>query len=216
MTDKKRKIGISQRITNAQNYVEKRDAISHDWAKFLEKIDLMPVFIPNSLTDIESFLDSFDLDGIILSGGDDLGTDIERDKTELDTLKFAIDKKIPVLGVCRGMQLINKFFGGSIVKSETSKHVGKNHLIKILDSKIYDILKTNSIEVNSYHNNLITKDVLAPSLLSIAVDETDDSIEGLHHEKHQILGVMWHPERSVSNDNEMILRHFFSTLDYEQ
>ena len=48
MTDKKRKIGISQRITNAQNYVEKRDAISHDWAKFLEKIDLMPVFIPNS------------------------------------------------------------------------------------------------------------------------------------------------------------------------
>ena len=70
MTDKKRKIGISQRITNAQNYVEKRDAISHDWAKFLEKIDLIPVFIPNSLTDIESFLDSFDLDGIILSGGE--------------------------------------------------------------------------------------------------------------------------------------------------
>ena len=114
------------------------------------------------------------------------------------------------------MQLINKFFGGSIVKSETSKHVGKNHLIKIIDSKYYDILKTNSNEVNSYHNNLITKDVLAPSLLSIAVDETDDSIEGLHHEKHPILGVMWHPERSISNKKEMILRHFFSTLDYEQ
>jgi len=216
MSNKKRKIGISQRITNAQNYVEKRDSISHDWTKFLEKIDLIPVFIPNSLTNTESFLESFDLDGIILSGGDNLGSNIERDKTEYDTLKFAINKKIPVLGVCRGMQLINKFFGGSIVKCETSKHVGKNHLIKILDSGIYDILKTNSIEVNSYHNNLITEDVLAPSLLSIAVDETDDSIEGLHHEKYPILGVMWHPERNAGENNEAILQYFFSTLDYRK
>ena len=72
MTVKKMKIGISQRIVNEQNYVEKRDALSHDWTNFLEEINLIPVFIPNSLSDTTSFLESFGLNGMILSGGDNL------------------------------------------------------------------------------------------------------------------------------------------------
>ena len=216
MTIQKIKIGISQRIINEQNYVEKRDAISHDWSNFLEKIDLIPVFIPNSLSDTVSFLESFGLNGIILSGGDNLGVHPDRDKTELECLKFAITKKIPVLGVCRGMQLINNFFGGSIVQSDNNKHVRNNHAIKILDSNISKILKTNSIVVNSYHNNLITKDVLAPSLMSIAIDETDNSIECLRHEKYPILGVMWHPERNPDENNKTILQYFFNKLVHDR
>ena len=214
--DDKIKIGISQRIVNEQNYVEKRDAISHDWPNFLEKINLVPVFIPNSLSDTVSFLESFGLNGMILSGGDNLGVHPDRDKTELECLNFAINKKIPILGVCRGMQLINNFFGGSIIQNNNNKHVGTNHPIKILDSNISSVLKTNSIVVNSYHNNLITKDVLAPSLSSIAIDETDNSIECLIHEKYPILGVMWHPERNPDENNKTILQYFFKELTHDK
>lgn len=216
MTIKKIKIGISQRIVNEQNYVEKRDALSHDWSNFLEKIDLIPVFIPNGLADTVSFLESFGLNGMILSGGDNLGVHPDRDKTELECLKFAITKKIPVLGVCRGMQLINNFFGGSIIQNNNTKHVRNNHVIKILDPDISNILKTNSIVVNSYHINLITKDVLAPSLMSIAIDETDNSIESLRHEKYPILGVMWHPERNPDENNKTILQYFFNELIHDR
>ena len=214
--DDKIKIGNSQRIVNEQNYVEKRDAISHDWPNFLEKINLVPVFIPNSLSDTVSFLESFGLSGMILSGGDNLGVHPDRDKTELECLNFAINKKIPILGVCRGMQLINNFFGGSIIQNNNNKHVGTNHPIKILDSNISSVLKTNSIVVNSYHNNLITKDVLAPSLSSIAIDETDNSIECLIHEKYPILGVMWHPERNPDENNKTILQYFFKELTHDK
>ena len=214
MTVKKMKIGISQRIVNEQNYVEKRDALSHDWTNFLEEINLIPVFIPNSLSDTTSFLESFGLNGMILSGGDNLGVHPDRDKTELECLKFAISKKIPVLGVCRGMQLINNFFGGSIVQNDNNNHVRNNHAVKILDSDISNVLKTNLIVVNSYHNNLITKDVLAPELTSIAIDETDNSIECLLHDKYPILGVMWHPERTPDENNKTILQYFFKELTH--
>ena len=112
------------------------------------------------------------------------------------------------------MQLINNFFGGSIIQNNNNKHVGTNHPIKILDSNISSVLKTNSIVVNSYHNNLITKDVLAPSLSSIAIDETDNSIECLIHEKYPILGVMWHPERNPDENNKTILQYFFKELTH--
>ena len=216
MNVKKIKIGISQRIVNEKNYVERRDAISHDWSNLLEKIDFIPVFIPNSLSDTTSFLESFGLSGMILSGGDDLGIHPDRDKTELECLKFAIAKKVPLLGVCRGMQLINNFFGGSVVQNDNNKHVGNNHAIKILDPNISSILRTDSIIVNSYHNNLITGDVLASELTSVAIDETDNSIECLLHEKYPILGVMWHPERNPDENNKTILQYFFNELTHDK
>ena len=112
------------------------------------------------------------------------------------------------------MQLINNFFGGSIVQNDSNNHVRNNHAVKILDSNISNILKTNLIVVNSYHNNLITKDVLAPELTSIAIDETDNSIECLLHDKYPILGVMWHPERNPDENNKTILQYFFKELTH--
>ena len=61
------KIGITFRIVKAINYDESRDALSHDWPKFLEKISALPIWIPNSLSNLESFLKELKFDGIILS-----------------------------------------------------------------------------------------------------------------------------------------------------
>ena len=75
----KPKIGISLRITNAQNYVEKRDSISHDWPVFLEQLGFSPLLIPNTISDIPTFLDEMKISGLILSGGDNIGDDEKRD-----------------------------------------------------------------------------------------------------------------------------------------
>ena len=61
-------IGISLRITNAKDYDEKRDSLSHDWPIFLEKIQAIPIWIPNIISNLPQFLQELDLDGIILSG----------------------------------------------------------------------------------------------------------------------------------------------------
>ena len=57
-----KKIGITSRIVNASNYDEQRDALSQDWPPFLEKINLTPIFIPNSLDDTIKFLDEIEVD----------------------------------------------------------------------------------------------------------------------------------------------------------
>ena len=64
----------------------------------------MPILIPNNLIDIKGFLKSINLDMLIFSGGDNIGDDLERDKTEKNMIEFAIENKIPSFGVCRGMQ----------------------------------------------------------------------------------------------------------------
>ena len=128
MTNSK-KIGITTRIVNAQEYEEKRDALSQDWVEFLEIENIIPILIPNNLSNIPLFLKEINLDGIILSGGDNIGDDDERDNTEKQIIEFGISKKIPIFGVCRGMQVLNKFFKGKMIVSQNNEHVKKDHEI---------------------------------------------------------------------------------------
>ena len=210
MINSKLKIGISSRIINAENYDEKRDAISHDWPQLLEKIESNIIFIPNTLTNIEDFLNDVGVNGLILSGGDNIGDDKERDDTEIKILNFAIKNKIPLLGVCRGMQVINKFFSGSIEKNNNLSHVGNSHVISLVNNNIISSLKKNSLEVNSFHNNIITKSNLGKNIEAFAIADNDKTIEGFFHTSLPIVGVMWHPERDFNHENQLILKHIFN------
>ena len=211
MNISKLKIGISSRIVYAENYDEKRDAISHDWPQLLQKIESNIVVIPNTLENVEEFLNDIGVDGLILSGGDNIGDDIERDETENKILNFAMKNKIPLLGVCRGMQVINKFFKGSIEKNNNSFHIKNCHEISLVNKNIISTLKTNSLKVNSFHNNIIRNSNLGNGIEAFAKVDHDDTIEGFFHLNFPIIGVMWHPEREPNEFNQNLVTNFFKT-----
>ena len=208
MSNSKPRIGISLRITEATNYTEKRDSLSHDWAEFLESINVLPILIPNSISKIDEYLDNLNLDGLILSGGDNIGDDEKRDNSEKKILEFGIEKKLPIFGVCRGMQMINHFFNGDIETISGSEHVGTPHSIQIQNKTFIDFLN-DSMTVNSFHNNIINKNNIGKDLEIFATSGIDETIEGFYHKNYPILGVMWHPERVKNNKNKEILSKIF-------
>jgi len=205
-----KKIGISSRIVSTSNYVEERDALSHDWTIFLESLNLLPVFIPNTLTDINDFLTNFELDGIILSGGDNIGDNLKRDNTEKNIIEFAIKNELPIFGVCRGMQVINNFFNGKILESNNFKHVDNSHTVDLSESPFSKILPNTQINVNSFHQNLIKSETLGNNLIPFAIDASDNTIEGFFHKSLPIIGVMWHPERNPTDNSKIILQYTFN------
>ena len=204
MEKKYKKIGITTRIVNAQGYEEKRDALSQDWVKLLEQFNLIPILIPNNLSNIPLFLEENSIEGIILSGGDNIGDDKERDHTEKELIKFGIERELPIFGVCRGMQVLNNFFKGKIKVSVDDSHMGNDHEVIISNDKISDILKQDKIVVNSYHRNVINLEDIGESLISFAINQKDNTVEGFLHKKLPIMGVMWHPERDMDKNTELI------------
>lgn len=202
-------IAISTRIVNSEVYFEPRDALSHEWPKLLEKLGYYPIFISNFFSDVKTILNETKIDGIILSGGDNIGESKERDKIERKLIKIGLENKIPIFGVCRGMQVINDYFKGTIEKTNDKKHVKTFHTIKINDEKFKKSLKRTSIRVNSFHNNIIKEKNLGKGIQSFAITKSDNTVEGLFHKDFQIMGVMWHPERSLNNINKKIIKNFF-------
>tara|TARA_B110000014_G_C20125400_1_gene599009 strand:- start:3803 stop:4447 length:645 start_codon:yes stop_codon:yes gene_type:complete len=194
-----KRIGISSRIMNIEKFDEKRDAISHDWIDFLQKLEILPIIIPNKLKDVDEYISTLNLNGIILSGGDNIGEFPERDKTEIRIIDYSTKNNIPILGVCRGMQLINEFFSGKNIKSNNLNHVGKYHNVKVKNSNFKDILG-EELEVNSFHNNLIKKEDVGQELEIFAESEEDSTIEGYFHKRYPIIGIMWHPERDQEQE----------------
>jgi len=201
----KPRVGISLRITEAQNYQETRDSLSQEWVPLLEKLSFQPVLIPNNLSNIPDFITEMDIDSIILSGGDDIGKHPIRDKTEKQIIEFAIKSRIPIFGVCRGMQILNNYFNGSLTHNSRN-HVGKRHLLDLVNKKFVENLGMNSIDVNSFHNNIINEKDLGSNLNAFAIFEGDKTIEGFFHNDLPIVGVMWHPERDSNPVNDVLLK----------
>ena len=201
------KIALSMRVVTAVGYHERRDALSQDWMLLLESWDAIPIFLPNTYSSIESLLDMVDL--VILTGGNDItlspdGEELvddqdhakERDLQEYRIIDLCIQKGIPLLGVCRGMQIINYKFGGTLELVEKERHVAKQHAVSISDSAYKNLLGKVEV-VNSYHNYGVTMNTLGTGL-GVLATSSDGVIEAVAHEQYPIVGIMWHPER---NDN---------------
>ena len=205
--NKKLTIGISLRVVESPSYNEKRDALSQDWSVFFEKLGINPLLIPNTMENVLSFLEDMQVQGLILSGGDNIGDSQDRDKTEQKIINYSFEKKIPLIGICRGMQVINTFFGGEIESLKNSKHVGDPHFVS-LNENVTEFLRTNKLQVNSFHNNIIKQKDLGKNLEPFAMAD-DQTVEGFYHAKLPIFGIMWHPERTPSDGNELLIRKIF-------
>lgn len=191
------KIGISQRVEVIEEYEERRDCLDQRWGPLLRSLGYVPIPLFNQVDEVDDYADTLDLDGILLTGGNDLdtledGSNVapERDSFERRLLYYAIERDLPVLGVCRGAQLVNVYFGGSL--SPVEGHVATTHEISITTSSIPDT--PQSAKTNSYHNYGIKTDGLAAQMKAIARTE-DATIEWIEHETHPITAIIWHPER---------------------
>ena len=214
MTNRKQKIGVSLRIVNAQNYEEERDALSHDWTSLLEDLGFISVHIPNTLKNLDSFLDEMNLDGIVLSGGDNIGDNKKRDETENKILNYALERKIPIIGICRGMQLINKYFGGKLSIDNSTIHLAEKHNVDITHENFRTLFSSESFPVNTYHQNMIQVEGMGNGLKPFAIFGKDGSIEGFFHEEFYIIGVMWHPEREPDSNSKIILSTIFKNKNF--
>jgi putative glutamine amidotransferase len=154
------------------------------------------------------------LDGLVIGGGDDIGAEIyggqvipdvridpERDRLELDLLEVALPAGIPVLGICRGSQMINVALGGSLhtdiyavyEQAPKMRTVLPKKRITITSGTMLDrILCCNPCHVNALHHQSV--DRLGKGLRVAAEDEAG-IVQAIESETAAfLLGVQWHPE----------------------
>lgn len=198
----RKKILISQRRDKVEGRNEIRECLDIRLTSLIWEMGFMPIAMSSEIDDVTNYLSEMNVNGFILSGGNDLGESPVRDIFEYKVISYAIKFGLPLLGICRGMQMINTFFGGSITPVEN--HVRTEHEISGSTA-----LKMPRI-VNSYHNFGIQKRTIGNGLVVLAQSE-DSIVEAVQHEEHKILGIMWHPEREEKlklEDERIIFDHF--------
>ena len=193
------KVAISQRVVQADEYVDPRDALSQDWAKYFAHSlpDAVLLAVPNQLETLGIWLSVVRPDFVVLSNGDNWGEVPERDQVEISLIEYAVKRKIPILGVCRGWQVLNIHFGGGVVPVGGAQrdHVSNDHSVNIVGQPFIELAGTSSTGVNSFHDYGVTHSQLSSDFEPFAVAD-DGVIEGAVHFEFPVLAIQWHPERS--------------------
>lgn len=206
------RVGLTQRVSVVEGYGERRDCLDQEWTVLLEGLGYTPVLLPNSIEAVGEYLDALALDAVVLTSGNDLlSVDDptepapERDRFEDAVVEYAIDEGLPILGVCRGLELLNTYFGGTL--TDVPDHAACTHTVELRDeSEELDL--PDRVEVNSYHDYGIERSDVGDDLVVLGT-AFDDTVEWVTHESLPIWGMMWHPERespSTSIDLRIIDR----------
>jgi putative glutamine amidotransferase len=218
-------IGISCSLGTTKADRLGEESCTYDYAlrsyhRRIEEHGGVPILLPVVQGDETTLRLATSLDGLLLTGGDDMDpacygeenrcdTSIihpDRDRFELALLRFARERRLPVLGICRGFQVMNVHFGGSLyqdlsLRPGTGAHKSDEsnvylpHPVRIAEgTRLHSLAGRGVIEVNSRHHQIVNR--LAPGLIPAAVAE-DGVIEAFEspEEPRFLLGVQWHPER---------------------
>jgi putative glutamine amidotransferase len=191
---KSERIGITMRDVRAERFDEARDALAQDWGFFMAEALPEAAWLPIPNLGAEAttvFCERWELQGLILSGGDDLGASPLRDETETALLAHFSGRSLPILGVCRGLQLMWTCSGGRIEK--IAGHAGGTHSLTYLSAMQF-ATGPKQREVRSYHAYGLANTGTV-GLFEVIARAEDDSIEGVRAMNGGMLGVMWHPER---------------------
>jgi N5-(cytidine 5'-diphosphoramidyl)-L-glutamine hydrolase len=184
---------ITKNLKHDLNRNELLETIDINYIKFIQSINFNPFPVSSFIKDIEKNLKNMKPNGILLTGGCDIGKFDQRDLFEIKLIKFGIKKKIPIVGICRGMQIINLFFNGE------NKKV-KNHISQI--NQIIELKTGKKRYVKCFHNFSISKKKLSKEFEIKHISAKDSEIESIYNHKKKIFGLMWHPEREVKFKKE--------------
>jgi putative glutamine amidotransferase len=198
------KVALTMRRSDARGYAEERDAIAHDWIAFLHTHRLLPILIPSAHPDPVALFEAAGAAALVLTGGEDVGAGArapenpQRDALERRLLDYTASRRRPVIGVCRGLQLINVHFGGTLQEEQTADaHVNRTHPV-LLEGLLAAAVGRSQIEVNSFHRWDVLQSGLGRDLQPLA-RAADGVIEALQHAQLPMLAVQWHPERPGSS-----------------
>jgi len=213
------------------DFKDKHNSIEEAYSKAVAGYGGLPVLIPtveNHTDYLRTIIDR--IDGLLIPGSRDMDPkhynegphpklnpmNKERTAAEYIVLESALEKKIPVLGICGGMQFINVFFGGSLhqdiqdlVENPLIHEKGTVHPVKISEgSKLLRIVGKSEFSVKSYHHQAVNK--VGKGLTVNANSTPDNIVEGLESEEHSLLAVQWHPELEDSDVSKKIFESFIS------
>ena len=209
-------IGITLSATNFANYPR--------WIKGDDNIEIVELSYEK-----ENLAELANCDGIVLTGGVDVHPgfhltnytlhydnaptefDVRRDEFELSVLERALELELPVLGICRGLQLINCFYKGTLILDLGEQNIvhkkvsdeDKAHQLSVVENSfLKEISTVSSGLVNSAHHQAIDK--LGESL-KIAAQSDDGVIEAIELKIPYpfFLAVQWHPERMEENESPL-------------
>ncbi|WNR46926.1 gamma-glutamyl-gamma-aminobutyrate hydrolase family protein [Paenibacillus roseipurpureus] len=203
--------------------------IGHDYIQAVKQVGAIPIGIPvGDRSTCSEILQA--IDGLILAGGEDIDPQLygsspdlrcwtitpERDYFELALIEEALRLHKPILAICRGMQLLNVCFGGTLYVdiSDHGEHVLAHqfsraprwylgHRVKLLTPSLKKLYQANEIRTNSYHHQAVNQ--LGAGLEAAAVAD-DGIIEALIHPNHpNLLAVQWHPEMMAVKHEEGLI-----------
>ena len=205
-----------------------KDAVNCDYAEAVSRAGGVPVILPSVCTDEEISFYTELCDGFLISGGMDIcpaiygamphpmcGTyDYEVDDSHLRLIKRVLEVNKPLLGICRGMQLINIAAGGTLYQDIPSQYSALSghqftyirhdpvHEVEIeKGSALHGILKADRLYVNSIHHQAVET---AGRDVEICARAQDGIIEGITLKHKKTIGVQWHPEMLLKKDDKML------------
>ncbi len=220
------------------NFADDRLQLLPGYFRSLEAAGANPVVIPPRRTIDASLIDLIDrLDGILLSGGADLnplyvgedplpalhGINNERDAFELALIPLAYHRQVPILGICRGIQLLAAALGGTVIQDLATAFAGKpllkhsqeadrnvaTHKVTAEPGSLVANLLGERFAVNSFHHQAVGEPGPALRVTARSADGVVEAVEST--EMRPIMGVQWHPECFLQGGDTSMLplfRHF--------
>lgn len=204
-----------------------RAYVNNDYVQTVAMAGGTPFILP-LITDYETIKKQIEaVDALVISGGYDVNPLIygeepiqqqgflcpERDEYDIKVIKIALELKKPILGVCRGLQILNAALGGTLYQDTSKIEEGyikhhqssrpdvPSHSINVVKgTKLYDILGEKTF-TNSFHHQAIKE--LAPGF-KVSAKAKDGVIEAIEKEEGFIIGVQWHPEMMARKDSKML------------
>jgi N5-(cytidine 5'-diphosphoramidyl)-L-glutamine hydrolase len=181
-------VAVSQRVDVYPEHNERRDALDQRLSLWVAEAGYVPMPVPNLISTaqgedwqrLQAWLQAIRPEAVLLSGGNDIGHAPERDATERRLLAYAKDRELPVLGICRGMQMMGVWAGVALKSVEG--HVRTRHILR------GDFVQ----EVNSFHSHGLAE---CPQGFEVIARAEDGEIEAIRNTELYWEGWMWHPER---------------------